>query len=532
MPQVQSTGIKQVNMGELVRSMKQELDYYWSLDSNLDYATGSCLIYKVQQHIRDTDRFSYEPCIVSVGPYHHGSASTLGMEKIKWGYLDVVTKLNCQRNLLDFLTEIGGLAKQARSSYSEDIKMNNEAFLQMLLLDGCFILCSLGGVQELVQEKQASNRSAGPEETRTGSEEQPEQANNEDVIVENDEACQNSTQPGNEDGVGNKQGHWFVRFINHDILLLENQIPFFVVKRIFQLVTSDCASPPCLTDELAKYVEAALRWYPKAITDSNRPKDFHHLLHLSHIYFQPTQRLEEDCNYQFAPRYIHRFLSFGQKYFRISYFTENSEHDSSFHHELDQSHGNQLNRWRRAAQYIEAGIKFNKREYDTSNPHSLLDIKYSSGVMDIPCLIVDEYTGSLFRNLIAFEQTCPQFGDDFTAYIVFLSQLISMPEDVTLLAQRQIIVHHLDSDDSVSDLFTLLSKDVVFDFNGNYYLKFLCQTMEAHYQSRINRWMAWLWLNHFSNPWLAVGAFATIIVLICTIVQTVYGILAYVEPPK
>jgi hypothetical protein len=83
---------------------------------------------------------------------------------------------------------------------------------------------------------------------------------------------------------------------------------------------------------------------------------------------------------------------------------------------------------------------------------------------------------------------CPQFGDDFTAYIVFLSQLISIPEDVTLLAQRQIIVHHLDSD----DLFTLLSKDVVFDFNGNYYLKFLCQTMETHYQSRINRWMALL----------------------------------------
>ncbi|GJN01537.1 hypothetical protein PR202_ga18811 [Eleusine coracana subsp. coracana] len=129
-----------------------------------------------------------------------------------------------------------------------------------------------------------------------------------------------------------------------------------------------------------------------------------------------------------------------------------------------------------------------------------------------------EAQGSLFRNLIAFEQTCPQFGDDFTAYSVFLSQLVSMPEDVTLLAQREIIVHHLDSDEKVSDLFTMLSKDVVFDFNGNYYLKSLCQTMEAHYQSRINRWMAWPWHNHFSNPWLAVAAFATIIVLVCTIV--------------
>jgi len=46
-----------------------------------------------------------------------------------------------------------------------------------------------------------------------------------------------------------------------------------------------------------------------------------------------------------------------------------------------------------------------------------------------------------------------------------------MPEDVTLLVDREIIVHHLDSDKHASDLFTVLSKDVVFDFNGKYYLR-------------------------------------------------------------
>jgi hypothetical protein len=41
-----------------------------------------------------------------------------------------------------------------------------------------------------------------------------------------------------------------------------------------------------------------------------------------------------------------------------------------------------------------------------------------------------------------------------------------MPEDVTLLAQRETIVHQLDSDEGVSDVFTSLSKDVVFGFDG------------------------------------------------------------------
>jgi len=105
-----------------------------------------------------------------------------------------------------------------------------------------------------------------------------------------------------------------------------------------------------------------------------------------------------------------------------------------------------------------------------------------------------------------------------------------MPEDVTLLVDREIIVHHLDSDKHASDLFTVLSKDVVFDFNGKYYLRPLCLPMEAHYRSRLNRWISWLWVNHFSNPWLALAALGTVLVLICTIVQTILTVLACVKP--
>jgi hypothetical protein len=90
-------------------------------------------------------------------------------------------------------------------------------------------------------------------------------------------------------------------------------------------------------------------------------------------------------------------------------------------------------------------------------------------------------------------------------------------------------VHHLDSDAKVADLLTMLSKDVVFDFYGDYYLKTLCQNLEERYQSNLNRWIAWLWRNHFSNPWLAIAALATVLVLICTVVQTIFGILVYVN---
>ncbi|XP_024311859.1 UPF0481 protein At3g47200-like [Brachypodium distachyon] len=261
----------------------------------------------------------------------------------------------------------------------------------------------------------------------------------------------------------------FKRFLNHDILLLENQIPFFIVK--------------------------ALYGPNRASISSQIPQ-------------------------------------FGQKYFKLGYYLDdNARRFSSDQGEKYLQTGEELNRWRRAAQYLEAGVKFKRREYDRLEPHSLLDVKFRNGAMEMPCIVIDESTASLFRNLIAFEQTCPEFGDDFTAYIVFLSQLVSMPEDVTQLAKREIIVHHLDSDLQVSDLFTMLSKDVVFDFNGTYYLKSLCQILEVHYQNRLNRWMAWLWTNHFRNPWLGLAAAGTIVVLVCTVLQTIYGILAYINPP-
>lgn len=522
-------------MNALVSSMTRELDYYWAMGEVLNNAVASCVIYKVQQHIRMVDKFSYEPCVLSIGPYHHGAPNLQNVQKEKWSYLDYVLKIKCDKNLLDYLLALEGLAKLARNCYSEDIKMDAEEFLQMLLLDGCFVLVALGGTRGILAcaRSQANNLNAEAL-VDNGGQNKPHSDDANGAKTQNQTISQ---EDGKDDRQGEERGTyedeigpWFFRFLIHDLFLLENQIPFFIVKEIFKVVAGDniCIDEP-FTHDIAKYVEGALRWFPKSIQEYDRPKDFHHLLHLCHMYFKPS-RIEE--NYQAGPQYLHRLLNFGRKYLKLEHHHDDTEDSSSFSPEIPYLQDDQkLNRWRRAAQYLEAGVKFKKREQDKLNSHSLLDIKFSKGAMEIPCIVVDEFTETLFRNLIAFEQTCPQFGDDFTAYIVFLSQLISMPEDVTLLARRGIIVHHLDSDEIVSDLFTMLSKDVVFDFNGQYYLKSLCQMMEAYYQSRLNRWMAWLWLNHFRNPWLVLAAFATAVVLICTVVQTVYGILAYIHPP-
>jgi hypothetical protein len=55
-----------------------------------------------------------------------------------------------------------------------------------------------------------------------------------------------------------------------------------------------------------------------------------------------------------------------------------SERRKDFHHllHLRPKAGQHLNRWRRAAQYLEAGVKFKKRDYDKLVPRTLLDIRF------------------------------------------------------------------------------------------------------------------------------------------------------------
>nr|CAD1834738.1 unnamed protein product [Ananas comosus var. bracteatus] len=118
-----------------------------------------------------------------------------------------------------------------------------------------------------------------------------------------------------------------------------------------------------------------------------------------------------------------------------------------------------------------------------------IPVLMTRAVLEIPCLHIEENTLSLFRNLIAFEQTCPEFGND-----------------------------QLRCDEEVSTLFTELRKDVVLDFDGEYYLKSMSSALEACYQGRLNRW-------------LALGVFAATIVLFCTLVQTLIAVLSYVKLP-
>uniref|UniRef100_R7W176 Uncharacterized protein n=1 Tax=Aegilops tauschii TaxID=37682 RepID=R7W176_AEGTA len=367
------------------------------------------------------------------------------------------------------------LEKQTRSCYSEEVSLGSDMFLRMILLDGCFLLVYLGGTDSLdwcVNEHNATGSNyQGREPLQyiiAQQEDIMEHASHKGIRstesmrllagtssnlcstegveldhISTGEQCYDRKDP--DQSKCDPISDWHHSHAFRDLLLLENQLPFSIVKRIYGLLVGEDA--------------------PNLLTEKT-----------SHVSSCQT-----------------------------------------------------LNRWQRAEQYHEAGIEFKSKEHNKHNPPSLLDITFDKGKVEIPCLLIDENTICLFRNLVAFEQTCSQFGNDVTAYIAFISQLVSTPCDVALLARKGIILHHLRTDEEVSTLFSRLGKNVDFDQNGAYYLNPVCRMMEEYYQNRVNRWMAWLWHNHLRNPWLVLAVVAAAIVLLCTVIQSLLALLAYLD---
>ncbi|XXG87396.1 hypothetical protein AAC387_Pa11g2090 [Persea americana] len=201
-------------------------------------ARKSCSIHRVPSWLRRKNSDAYDPKVISIGPLHYEKrkGELRAMEEHKWKYLhDVVSRKQKDEDegwLEDCLAAVKRLEKTARNCYSEVIPLDTDSFVEMMVLDGCFIL-------ELFRRH----------------------FNNDcDVIF---------------------HLYWLIQAINYDLLLMENQIPFFILQRLSVLIDPSGPSP--------SLVESALKFFSDdstlltEINDSNIP--IRHLLHLRHTVY-------------------------------------------------------------------------------------------------------------------------------------------------------------------------------------------------------------------------------------------------------
>ena len=262
-----------------------------------------CRIKRIPDHLRKVNEQAYTPMIISIGPFHHHFDKKLqSMEKFKVRYLkSFIARANT--NMKNLVSTIREMEERVSCCYAEtSLGMDTDDFLKVILVDAIFIL---------------------------------------ELIFRNVYGCWESDD-------------FFIRdqmaFIICDLLLLENQIPFFVLKKLFKLVHPSC------------------------------PNSFS-LLHLTFKFF-------EDFNVQEIP----------PKNVKIEHFT-----DLIRIFQLPQlqslpkrqTGSEMVTLLYSATQLHEAGVKF-----QVNSSKCLLDITFDlkNGMLEMPCLELYDETEALIRN--------------------------------------------------------------------------------------------------------------------------------------
>lgn len=151
----------------------------------------STSIFKFPHGLVGINNKAQEPEIVSIGPYHRGKDHLLKFEEHKWSFLDKLLSRPSfiTRDLRFYLREMKALEISTRQCYADTIIMSSHDFVEMMLLDSCFII-------ELLRHLGCSE----------------ERIYDDDPIL---------TRP------------WLIPILIRDILKLENQLPYFVIELVF-----------------------------------------------------------------------------------------------------------------------------------------------------------------------------------------------------------------------------------------------------------------------------------------------------------
>ncbi|XP_034899911.1 UPF0481 protein At3g47200-like, partial [Populus alba] len=397
--------------------------------------SGACCIYRVPEPLRELNAKACAPRVVSIGPFHHNEENLEAMENHKIMYLQQFLKLNKVR-VEDLIDIIKLNEAKLRDSYAETVGHWREGFATIILVDAVFIimlLLKLKYRRGIYKMRRRDHIFYPPFKLV-------------DVL-------------------------W-------DMCLLENQLPFFILKKLFERVENH-ANPDNRT--LIKLTCLFLRtimddWVKE---DSWEQLDSSKVLHFVH-FIRKCQR----------PKVRHRHKQ-----------------------------GTGILRAPTATELHQSGVKFMHPEQ-----RSLLDVTFSNGILEIPQLKIHGRTEILFRNLKAFEKCHYKPKDHFVSdYITFISCLVRAPNDVVLLAHKENLKNLLNSDEAVSNLLCKLHKESYVNADG--FLSGICEELTLHCRKRRHEWKATLKQVYFNNPWTGISVVAAFFLLVLTVIQTVCSIL-------
>ncbi|XP_021741107.1 UPF0481 protein At3g47200-like [Chenopodium quinoa] len=458
-------------------SSQEKLEWVISIQEKLNEAQQfitrksweKCCIYRMPRRIRDAQESKkiYEPQTISIGPYHIGSELVQDMDLYKWVALYQILRRTGQ-NLSLYFDTVSQVEDQARACYQQVNHLSSNKFVEMMVLDGCFIL-------ELLRYYPARGTTGG----------NPVFANKR--IVEG---------------------------IVLDMVMLENQVPLFIIDRLLKLMNGNQHQNDQALDLVLNFFNpkwlTGIRMSVNELNELNRSLKQEECLHVldvfrrSLLHVRPQQGTINKHRFRWIPMCLKRWLHC---------LCENKASDSISGREQVLHSVTELRK---------GGVKFRKR-----NTSCFLDFRFKNGVLEIPPICIHDNTKTILLNITAFEHCHMKISDGVIAsYVVFMERLLKSPEDVGHLHRHGII---LGDGAQAVDMFKSVCKEMLVNVHDGYYAD-LSKEVNAYYSQRRNRWRASLLQKYFHNPWSAISLVAAIFLLCLTALQSFYAVFSYHRP--
>ncbi|XP_022717076.1 UPF0481 protein At3g47200-like [Durio zibethinus] len=393
-----------------------------------------------------------KPNMVSIGPYHRGE--NLPLENNKYFFLEkFISRTRNQGKDLRFCVQyMMTLERCTRRCYSEDLSMSSLDFVEMMLVDACFIL-------EVLRHFGRSEES--------------------------------------EDGFFPIEP-WKIPILVLDLLMLENQIPFFVLEKLFDLSESgEGTATLSVTTMALNFIGLA---FPGSMDFSCKSNhlEANHLLDLFLESIRPLNRSTISNSLHLKtmviPKSVRSFLKkinpknqaglskIGQDILLETPATvpkpKESESSISMGVKPEQQcdPAPPVHLMRSAMELRSSGIKFRRRR-----ANRFTDINFKNGVLEIPPVIINDLFLAMLINCMALEHCSAQRSKDLTAYVSFMSSLVTHSTDAELLSSNGIISRFSYDDKTVAESFHSLAVETFnLDIQDSYLSKTLKET-ERYY---------------------------------------------------
>ncbi|KAK8949795.1 putative UPF0481 protein [Platanthera guangdongensis] len=398
-------------------------------------------IASIPKFLRSSDPEAYAPHVVAIGPYHHFRADLQDMAGFK---LCAAKRIRRELRGVEFqriVDEFVRAEEKIRSHYHRHINLNSDTLAWMMAVDACFLLQFL----RVYACEAALKGSSPPFMSRT------------------------------------KISH---NSVLRDILMLENQIPLFLLRKILDFSLSS-------TEEADEHLSEMLKNFTVEISPFKLPEEhlqhcFHpqkssHLVEILYSSLVPEAKqlpeideIEEendenslkDQAFDVLNHVKQAIISWLCKLLlKLSFkilsslpgfliLRESFEYFSQSENPVTERDVKKAPFYVEeiaipsATELVDAGIRFSP-----TNGLSAIMFDMKDGILQLPAIRIDANTEVILRNLVAYETVVVSGPPVIAGYSDFMNGIVDTAEDAKVLRRRGVILNRLKSDADVADLW-------------------------------------------------------------------------------